>query len=78
MWQLPFCAFPWASNIFRVLNTVDDYLNTVKKWNVTDLEYNIDETIYQNVDAIPCNIKQKEVKSYNHNINERLIILTTI
>lgn len=68
----------WASNVFRVAKTVNDYVRATKGWNVSELSYNIDGTMYTNADDIPCTVKNKSVVDYAHCPSKAMVVIRTI
>lgn len=68
----------WASNVFRFLQTVGDYVKPTQKWNIPELKYSIDGIVYINVGDIPCDVKNMIVKKYKFDSNDNIIRITTI
>lgn len=67
----------WASNMFRIAKTVDDYVNATNEWNIQGLKYDIDGIIYEDAESIPCDVKNMTVDFYKYYADEDVVILKT-
>lgn len=67
----------WASNVFRVAKTVNDYVKATQQWNIEGLKYEIDGTLFDSAKAIPADIKENTAESYKFDANALLVTLET-
>jgi hypothetical protein len=67
----------WASNVFRISRTVNDYIKATQQWNVEGLKYEIDGILFDNAKIIPTDLKGKSAESYKFDSNALLVALTT-
>lgn len=67
----------WASNVFRVAKTVNDYVKATQQWNVEGLKYEIDGVLFDSAKAVPAEIKGKPTDSYKFDVNTSLVALKT-